>query len=87
MEIILQKEKEILALGKNKIIQFPNSETIWIVLDVFNTEGTIKYIVVNENLYYSVITLNTITGEYSNPEEVVDLMFILGQIRNSLDNN
>lgn len=79
--IKLIKEGKVCAMGKGHIIQFPNSETDWIVLDVFNTGTTIKYVVINENLYYSVVTLNVKTGEYSNPEEVIDLMSVLGQLR------
>ena len=40
---------------------------------------------INENLYYSVVTLNIETGEYSNPEEVTDLMALLGELRQNLD--
>ena len=72
-------------MGKGSIIQFPNTETMWIVLDVFHTGTTIKYVVINENLYYSVVTLNIETGEYNNPEEVTDLMALLGELRQNLD--
>ena len=83
--IKLTKEAKACAMGKGSIVKFPNSETIWIVLDVFNTGTTIKYVVINENLYYSVVTLNIETGEYSNPEEVTDLMALLGELRQNLD--
>ena len=83
--IKLIKEGKVCAMGKGSIIQFPNTETVWIVLDVFNTGTTIKYVVINENLYYSVITLNIETGEYSNPKEVIDLMALLGELRQNLD--
>ena len=56
-----------------------------VVLDVFNIGTDIKYIVINENLYYSVITFDIITGKYSNPEKVVDLMSILGRLRNTIN--
>lgn len=82
--IELIKEKAC-AIGKGNILKFPNSETAWVVLDIFNTGTDIKYIVINENLYYSVITFNIITGEYSNPEEVLDLMSILGDLRNTIN--
>lgn len=84
--IKLTKEEKVCAIGKECIIQFPDSETMWLVLDVFNTGTAIKYVVINENLYYSVITLNIETGEYSNPEKVIDLMAALGELRNSLNN-
>ena len=76
---------EICAIEKGNIIKFPNSETTWVVLDVFNTGTNIKYIVINENLYYSVITFNIITKEYSNPEKVLDLISILGDLRNNIN--
>ena len=82
--IELIKEKAC-AIGKGNILKFPNSETAWVVLDIFNTGTDIKYIVINENLYYSVITFNIITGEYSNPEKVLDLMSILGDLRNTIN--
>ena len=82
--IELIKEKAC-AIGKGEILKFPNSEIAWVVLDIFNTGTDIKYIVINENLYYSVITFNIITGEYSNPEEVLDLMSILGDLRNTIN--
>lgn len=83
--IKLIKEGKVCAIGKGCIIQFPNSETLWLVLDVFNTGTTVKYVVINEDLYYSVITLNIETGEYSNPEKVIDLMAALGELRNNLN--
>lgn len=76
---------EICAIGKRHIVKFPNSETAWVVLDVFNTGTDIKYIVINENLYYSVITFDIITGEYSNPEKALDLMSIIGDLRNTIN--
>lgn len=82
--IELIKEKAC-AIGKGNILKFPNSETAWVVLDIFNTGTDIKYIVINENLYYSVITFDIITGEYSNPEKVLDLMSILGDLRNTIN--
>ena len=82
--IELIKEK-VCAIGKGNILKFPNSETAWVVLDIFNTGTDIKYIVINENLYYSVITFDIITGEYSNPEKVLDLMSILGDLRNTIN--
>ena len=83
--IKLIKEGKARAMGKGSIIQFPNTETVWIILDVFNTGTTIKYVVINENLYYSVITLNIETGEYSNPKEVINLMALLRELRQNLD--
>lgn len=82
--IELIKEKAC-AIGKGDIIKFPNSETAWVVLDIFNTGTDIKYIVINENLYYSVITFDVITGEYNNPEKVLDLISILGDLRNTIN--
>lgn len=76
---------EACAIGKGNIVKFPNSETAWVVLDIFNTGTDIKYIVINENLYYSVVTFNIITGEYSNPEKVLDLISILGDLRNTIN--
>lgn len=81
--IELIKEKAC-AIGKRNIVRFPNSEIAWVVLDVFNTGTDIKYIVINENLYYSVITFDITTGEYSNPEKVLDLMSILGHLRDTI---
>ena len=77
-------KKEACAMGKGDIVRFPNSETAWVVLDVFNTGTNIKYIVINENLYYSVITFDVMTGEYSNPEKGLDLISILGDLRNAI---
>lgn len=82
--IELIKEKAC-AMGKGDIVKFPNSETAWVVLDVFNTGTNIKYIVINENLYYSVITFDVITGEYSNPKKGLDLISILGDLRNTIN--
>ena len=82
--IELIKEKAC-TIGKGDIVRFPNSETAWVVLDVFNTGTNIKYIVINENLYYSVITFDIITGEYSNPEKGLDLIAILGDLRNTIN--
>lgn len=82
--IELIKEKAC-AIGKGDIVRFPNSETAWVVLDVFNTGTNIKYIIINENLYYSVITFDVMTGEYSNPEKGLDLISILGNLRNTIN--
>lgn len=82
--IELIKEKAC-AMGKGDIVRFPNSETAWVVIDVFNTGTNIKYIVINENLYYSVITFDVMTGEYSNPEKGLDLITILGDLRNTIN--
>ena len=82
--IELIKEKAY-TIEKGNILKFPNSETAWVVLDIFNTGTDIKYIVINENLYYSVITFDIITREYSNPEKVLDLMSILGDLRNTIN--
>ena len=76
---------EICAIEKGNVIKFPNSETAWVVLDIFNTGTNIKYIVINENLYYSVITFDVITGKYSNPEKALDLISILGDLRNTIN--
>lgn len=78
-------KREICAMGKGDIVRFPNSETAQVVLDVFNTGTDIKYIVINENLYYSVITFDITTGEYSNPEKALDLISILGDLRNTIN--
>ena len=78
-------KKEACVMGKGDIVRFPNSETAWVVLDVFNTGTDIKYIVINENLYYSVITFDVMTGEYSNPEKGLDLISILGDLRNTIN--
>lgn len=82
--IELIKEKAC-AMGKGDILKFPNSETAWVVIDVFNTGTNIKYIVINENLYYSVITFDIITGEYSNPEKGLDLISMVGDLRNTIN--
>ena len=82
--IELIKEKAC-AIGKGDIVRFPNSETSWVVLDVFNTGTNIKYIIINENLYYSVITFDVMTGEYSNPEKGLDLIAMLGDLRNTIN--
>lgn len=82
--IELIKEKAC-AMGKGDIVKFPNSETAWVVLDVFNTGTNIKYIVINENLYYSVITFDVTTGEYNNPKKGLDLISILGDLRNAIN--
>ena len=76
---------EICAIEKGNVIKFPNSEIAWVVLDIFNTGTDIKYIVINENLYYSVITFDITTGEYSNPEKVIDLLSILGHLRDTIN--
>lgn len=78
-------KREACAMGKGDIVRFPNSETAWVVLDVFNTGTNIKYIVINENMYYSVITFDVMTGEYSNPEKGLDLISILGDLRNAIN--
>ena len=78
-------KREACAIRKGDIVRFPNSETAWVVLDVFNTGTDIKYIVINENLYYSVITFDVMTGEYSNPEKGLDLISILGDLRNTIN--
>ena len=78
-------KRKACAIGKGDIVRFPNSETAWVVLDVFNTGTNIKYIVINENLYYSVITFDVMTGEYSNPEKGLDLISILGDLRNAIN--
>lgn len=78
-------KREACAMGKGDIVRFPNSETAWIVLDVFNTGTNIKYIVINENLYYSVIIFDVITGEYSNPEKGLDLIAMVGDLRNTIN--
>lgn len=77
--------REACAIGKGDIVKFPNSEIAWVVLDIFNTGTNIKYIVINENLYYSVITFDIITGEYSNPKKGLDLISILGDLRNTIN--
>lgn len=77
--------REACAIGKGHVVKFPNSETAWVVLDTFNTGTDIKYIVINENLYYSVITFDITTGEYSNPEKVLDLMSVIGDLRNTIN--
>lgn len=77
-------KREACAMGKGDIVRFPNSETAWVVIDVFNTGTNIKYIVINENLYYSVITFDVITGEYSNPEKGLDLIAMVGDLRNTI---
>lgn len=82
--IKLIKEKAC-AIGKGDIVRFPNFETAWVVLDVFNTGTNIKYIVINENLYYSVITFDIMTGEYSNPEKGLDLIAMVGDLRNAIN--
>ena len=76
---------ETSTIEKGDIIKFPNSETAWVVLDIFNTGTNIKYIVINENLYYSVITFDITTGEYNNPKKALDLMSILGDLRNTIN--
>lgn len=76
---------EICVIEKGDVIKFPNSEIAWVVLDIFNTGTDIKYVVINENLYYSVITFNVMTGEYSNPEKALDLISILGDLRNTIN--
>lgn len=78
-------KREACAMGKGDIVRFPNSETAWVVIDVFNTGTNIKYIVINENLYYSVITFDVITGEYSNPEKGLDLIAMIGDLRNIIN--
>lgn len=82
--IELIKEKAC-AIRTGHIVKFPNSKTAWVVLDTFNTGTNIKYIVINENLYYAVITFDIITGEYSNPEKGLDLISILGDLRNTIN--
>lgn len=72
-------------IEKGNVIKFPNSEIAWVVLDVFNTGTDIKYIVINENLYYSVITFNVMTGKYNNPEKGLDLISILGDLRKTIN--
>ena len=54
-----------------------------VVLDVFASGSEVKYVVVSENLYYSVITMDITTGEYHIPEEELDLMAILGELRHN----
>ena len=76
---------KICAIEKGDIIKFPNSEIAWVVLDIFNTGTNIKYIVINENLYYSVITFDVTTREYNNPEKALDLISILGNLRNAIN--
>ena len=76
---------EICAIEKGNVIKFPNSETAWVVLDIFNTGTNIKYIIINENLYYSVITFDVTTGEYNNPEKGLDLISILGDLRKTIN--
>ena len=83
--IKLTKETTVHALGKGQIITFPNSNTSGVVLDVFASGTKVKYIVVSENLYYSVITMDITTGEYHIPEEELDLISIIGKLRHNLN--
>ena len=83
--IKLTKETTIHALGKGQVITFPNSNMSGVVLDAFASGSVVKYVVVSENLYYSVITMDITTGEYHIPEEELDLITILGELRHSTD--
>ena len=83
--IKLTKETTVHALGKGQVITFPNSNIPGVVLDAFASGSVVKYVVVSENLYYSVITMDITTGEYHIPEEELDLMTILGELRHSTD--
>ena len=83
--IKLSKEKTPNALEKGEIIDFPNSNMTGVVLDVFISGTEIKYVVVSENLYYSVITMDITTGEYRIPEEELDLISIVGELRHNTD--
>ena len=83
--IKLSKEKTPNALEKGEIIDFPNSNMTGVVLDVFISGTEIKYVVVSENLYYSVITMDITTGEYHIPEEELDLISIVGELRHNTD--
>lgn len=83
--IELTKETTVHALGKGQVIIFPNSNMSGVVLDVFASGSEVKYIVVSENLYYSVITMDITTGEYHIPEKGLDLISILGELRNNTD--
>ena len=83
--IKLTKETTVHALGKGQVIAFPNSNMSGVVLDVFASGTGVKYVVVSENLYYSVITMDITTGEYHIPEEELDLMAILGELRHNTD--
>ena len=79
--IKLTKETTVHALGKGQVITFPNSNISGVVIDVFASGTEVKYIVVSENLHYSVITMDIITGEYHTPEEELDLIAIAGELR------
>ena len=81
--IKLTKETTVNSLGKGQVITFPNSNMSGVVLDIFASGTEVKYVVVSENLYYSVITMDIITGEYHIPEEKLDLMAILGELRHN----
>ena len=83
--IKLTKETTVHALGKGQVIAFPNSNMSGVVLDVFASGTEVKYVIVSENLYYSVITMDITTGEYHIPEEELDLMAILGELRHNTD--
>ncbi len=83
--IKLTKETTVHALGKGQVIEFPNSNMSGVVLDVFVSGTEVKYVVVSENLYYSVITMDITTGEYHIPEEELDLISIVGKLRQNLN--
>ena len=83
--IKLRKETTVHALGKGQVIAFPNSNMSGVVLDVFASGTEVKYVVVSENLYYSVITMDITTGEYHIPEEELDLISIVGKLRHNLN--
>ena len=83
--IKLSKEKTPNALEKGEIIEFANSNMTGVVLDVFISGTEIKYVVVSENLYYSVITMDITTGEYHIPEEELDLISIVEELRHNTD--
>ena len=83
--IKLTKETTVHALWKGQVITFPNSNMSGVVLDVFASGSEVKYVVVSENLYYSVITMDITTGEYHIPEEELDLISIVGEFRHNTD--
>ena len=83
--IKLTKETTVHALGKGQVITFPNSNMSGVVLDAFASGSVVNYVVVSENLYYSVITMDITTGEYHIPEEELDLISIVGELRHNTD--
>ena len=83
--IKLTKETTVHILGKGQVIDFPNSNISGVVLDAFILGNEVKYIVVSENLHYSVLTMDITTGEYHIPEEELDLISIVGELRQNFN--